>query len=628
MNSRKKKQQKTDQTDQKTARWLLWILPLLVLMVLSPMVGQEFLNYDDDWMIFENPNVVNLTVEKAGALFGEFYKGQYAPLPMIIMGLLYKLGTGSALAFKAGAIVIHLANTLLVFMLLKLLFRNVRLAVLAAAFFALHPVQAESVAWLSAAWKMGLFALFALATLLAWTRYIYQKQPRHYWLALLMMLLAVFSKEQAIILPLLMMTISWYKGMNFSRIRHWTPLVPFFAISLAFTVITYLAVSSDIGIGGQALALPDRIYLLSHALVSYFRLLLWPVHLSPFYGIPQATTLGYFVFPLLAVLIIAGLWIMARKDRRVAWALLFFAATLLLSFALQVVSLRDTLYADRYLYLGVPAFFAALILTLEKMTRRRLTLLFVAVLLVASFITHSRIKTYQDSETLWTAAIEGPYASPLAYTNRGRHYRQHNQTQKALADYNKALELNPDFYLALNNRGKIFFDAGHHDHAILDFQKALDINPTYVPALNNRGIWHASQNQLAEAIDDLSLALQHDPYHADALANRALALYYTNSYLPAIDDINAYLEIHPADASMFNLRALCHRGLNDHEAALADLNQAIALDPHDGRYFQNRSFLHNDMGNHQQAWNDIRKARELGVQVSPEYIRQFEQATP
>lgn len=599
----------------------LLILAFLTLLVFSPLLQQDFLNYDDDWMIFENPHVVHFSGESIRVLFTDFYKGQYSPLAMTISGAIYQLGAGSAFAFKLGSLLIHLLNTLLVYLLLKTLFRDHRTGLVAAAFFALHPVQAESVAWLSASYKMGIFALFSLAALWYWLSYTREHKTMHLAISLLMMILAALSKEQAIILPLLMLSVSWFEKKNLLSRKTWLPLLPFFLISLLLTLTTYLAVSSGMDIKTHEFSFLQRIFLLGYSFVSYLRLLLWPLNLAPLYGFPQAGAAAWLIYPLLGILALYLMWRASRNDRRVKWALVFFLLSLILSFSLQLVSIRDTLYADRYLYLGVPVFFGALFLGLEKVAGKNISWLFLIMILVASGISFQKAKVYKNSETFWSDAINGPYVNALAYTNRGRQYRLSNQIPRAMADYNKALELDPDFYLALNNRGKILFDQGQHDAAMRDFQKALDIMPDYPPALNNRGVWFASRHELKKALDDFNRALQLDPYYTDAYANRALAHFYLRDYKMAISDTDDFLKFKPADASMVNLRALCHRNLGDLPMALLDFDQAIELDPTDGRYYQNRSFLHYAMENYQQAWLDIQQAMALGIPANPSYIK-------
>jgi protein O-mannosyl-transferase len=606
-------------------RKFFWLICGLLLLIFFSMIGQEFVNYDDDWMIYENNFVTELSRENLAQLFSTFYYGQYSPLSMLILSLVFKIGSGNVIVFKTGAILIHLINAILVFGIFRKLFSDIRSGLIAMAFFAVHPVQIESIAWLSASYKVGIFALFTLAGLYFWIKYLENKKVSFYVLAVVMMISACFSKEQALIFPLFIILISWYKGIKILRLNEILKFVPFAAVSLVFVIVSFLAVASRAEVKVADYSLIERIFFLSYSFISYLRLLFLPINLAPFYGFPESDFSGYIFYPILTAVALFIIYWAIKTDRRVLFTFLFFFVSLLLTFALQVVSIRDTLYADRYLYLGVPAFFLGIVYSIEHLAKKRINTMILVVVLLLSLISFNRVRVFKNSETLWTDAINKNYNNPLAYNNRGHHYRQINQIEKALADYNEALKINPNYHLTLNNRGKVYFDRGQLDIALADFDKCLSIAPSYVNALSNRGAAHAAKNNFEAALADLNRAIELEPGNLNALSNRSLTFYSMNEFEKSAGDISTFLSFKPDDADMLNLRSLSLNQLGRDKEALTDLNRAIELMPLQGVFWQNRSFLFNKMGDQTSALRDIRQAQTLGLQINPAYLQMLQQ---
>jgi protein O-mannosyl-transferase len=617
------KEQKVNRQQKSNVKFsgkYVWVVAILAFLVFTPLFNQEFINYDDDWMIYENPYVTGFSPQTIKMVFSDFYFGQYSPVSMVIIGMVHHLGGGEVLPFKIAGFFIHLINAFLVFLLLKNIFQDKRIALVGMAFFAIHPVQVESVAWLSASFKVGIFAMFSLASLYCWERFTILRKYLYYFGALLFMVVACFAKEQALVLPLFMLLISWYNKIRIFSLKNLLHYLPFLLVSLVFVIVTYLAVSSRTEVQLQQYTFGQRVYYLTYSFIEYFRLLLFPVNLSLFYGIPNASTFEKVAFPLLTAGLIFFCYRLSRSHREVAFALLFVLISLILTFALQLVALRESLHADRYLYLAVPMFYIAVMLIAEKRFRFNLNIPLLVLLIVFSGLSFLRAQKFENSEVLWTDAIENGYKNPLAYNNRGHYYRQQNKAALALRDYEEALKINPRYFRTLNNRGKILFDQGQVDVAMEDFNKALSIAPDFVSALSNRGAAFAAKGNFEAALTDLDKAIRLDSTDKNAYSNRALVYYYTNRFGDAIRDVNRYLVLVPGDADMHNLRALAYRQDDQLDKAMEDFNAAITLNASQGAFYQNRSFLWFAMGNLPEAHKDILRAQQLGVTVDPGYL--------
>jgi protein O-mannosyl-transferase len=603
-----------------------WIVPVAAFLIFISISGHDFLNYDDDWMIYENKYVTEFGIEQAKALFTDFYRGQYSPVSMAITGLAYQLGNGSTVMLKILGLLFHLISIYLVYLLFSKITANYRLSVLASAVFALHPVQVETVAWLSASLKIGPYAVFTLAGLLAWVIYLQQKKPLFYRLSLVLMVFSCFSKEQAFVFPAYLVLINFLHDKDIFSKKRIAELIPFIITAIIFVVVTYMAVNSNAEVQVTKFSLIEKFLLMAYSFVGYVRFMIIPINLAPAYDSPGLiSNIGsLFIYLLMTAGIVFVFALSIKKDKQIAFGIFFFLISIALGFALQIISIRDSLVYDRYLYLGLPGFFLALIVGTERMAKRNLTPVFLVIIAIFSLGTIQRVSVFKNSETLWTDAINKKYKNPLAYNNRGHFYRQNNQIEKALADYNEALKIDPNYYLTLNNRGKIFFDRGQLDQAMVDFNKCLSIAPDFVNALSNRGAAYAAKGNLEGALTDLNKAIAIEPLNTNTLSNLALVNYSLNQFENTVRDVTTYLEVKANDADMINLRSLAFNQLGRDKEALDDLNLALQIIPNQGVFWQNRSFLHNKMGNREAALNDIKKAESLGVKVNQEYLRMLQ----
>ena len=607
-------------------RKVFWIIPLVTFFVYISIIGQEFVNYDDDWMIYDNTYVTDFNPEKAKLLFTEFYQGQYSPVSMALIATAYTIGSGKPIALKLTGLLLHLISIILIFRLFSVMTGNLRLALLSAAFFALHPVQVEAVAWVSASIKIGTYAVFTLAGLIFWVKYLRDEKISFYLLSLFFMILSCFSKEQAFVFPLYLILITYSMKNEIFIKKRILELIPFGLVAILFLVITYFAVNSNIQVQLNQFSLTEKLLLMSYSFVAYLKLMLFPVNLAPFYNAPETinSIKGLLLYPIITFAIIAIILWSIKRSKILLFGISFFLISIALTYALQIISIRDSLIYDRYLYLGLPGFIIAVMAGAEIMFKRKLSVIFLLVLAIFSVASFQRVKVFQTSETLWTDAINKKYNNPLAYNNRGHYYRLNNNIQKALADYNQALSINPNYYLALNNRGKIYFDQGQIGLALEDFNKSLSVSPDYVGALNNRGAAHAANDDLVAALTDLNRAIELKQNNLDALLNRTLVFSYSNQFENAIADATAYLKLKPDDADMLNIRSLAYNRLDRDAESLTDLDRAIELLPSQGIFWRNRSYFFNKMGNIPDALRDIKQAQSLGTEVSQDYIHMLQ----
>jgi tetratricopeptide (TPR) repeat protein len=176
---------------------------------------------------------------------------------------------------------------------------------------------------------------------------------------------------------------------------------------------------------------------------------------------------------------------------------------------------------------------------------------------------------------------------------RGAVYQNRGQLSKAIAECNKAIEINPTYAPVYNSRGFAYIGKGEYDEAISDFNKAIEINPKFAMAYNNRGYAYGVKGQYDQAISDSNRAIDLNPKLAMAYNNRGLAYLNKGRHDRAISDCNRALKVNPRDATAYNIRAVS--------------------------YFFKREF--------DKSWDDVHKALNLGYPVRPEFLEALREAS-
>jgi Tfp pilus assembly protein PilF len=365
--------------------------------------------------------------------------------------------------------------------------------------------------------------------------------------------------------------------------------IPFFALSLWVGWLT-LAAQAQVG----ATELPrhwgpfQRLLLASYGIVMYVVKLFWPFRLSATYPYPDSLSWGFapvFFLALPVVLLaVAALLRYGRGNRPLIFGAVFFFINIVL--VLQFFTVGHVTMADRYTY--VPYLGLTLPLTWWLDDRRQprgrtfrtaLAAVVAAVVAISLWQTPVRCKVWKNSETLWSDVIAKYPSGFLAYVSRGQYNSRSGQLDRALADYNRALALNPNMVEALTNRGTVLARMGDYTGAMRDFDAAIRTNPRYAQAYKNRGV----------------------------------ALSQLKRYEEAIADFRKLLELTPGDAAITSEIGVSYLRLDRPQEALAEFNRAIALAPNSGLVYFNRSVAWERLGDRARALDDARRAQSLGV---------------
>jgi len=520
---------------------------------------------------------------------------QYFPLVYTTFRIEHALWGLNPFGYHWINLLLHVANALLVWRLLARL--HVPGAWLAGAIFALHPVQVESVAWITER-KNVLMGFFFLLTLLAWIAFVDErtKRPwRFYALALVLYVLALSAKTTACTLPAALLLILWLekKPISWQRILQ---VIPFFFVGLGMGLVTVWWERYHQGTSRSLFAFLspiERILIASRAVWFYLSKLIWPsnlIFIYPKWNISPAHPLDY--AGLLAGIALCAVIYFARRyvGRSIEVAAAFFVATLspVLGF-IMLYTFRYTFVADHYQYLasiGPIALASAGVATLADIFKRiRPLILSVAVCLTVTLalLTWRQAAMYADIEALWRTTLARNPGCWMAHNNLGIVLFQKADTDDAIAHYRTTLEMQPDFWdaeynlgIALLSKGQVDEAIAHCsnavriapndpdaqvalgnallqkeriDDAIVHYQRALSTRPDYFLAHHSLGHAFLEKGEIDAAIFHCRAALLIQPENADAHANLAIALDEKGQTAEAIQHYKKALEISPQSVS-------------------------------------------------------------------------------
>jgi tetratricopeptide (TPR) repeat protein len=448
---------------------------------------------------------------------------QYYPLLHSAFWLEFQLWGGDLLDYHLLNVLLHALSAFLLVAILQRL--EIPGAWLAAFLFALHPVQVESVAWISEQ-KNTLSTVFYLASALVYLRFDRTRRRNAYWIALALFAMALLSKTVTATLPACLLVILWWKRGKLDWRRDVLPLAPWLVLGAAAGAFSAWMERSVVGAQGSRFALSflERLMLSGRVVVFYLAKLIWPSNLTfiyPHWNIDAHAWWQYGFTAAVAALAVA-LALLARKHRAPLAGLLFFIGTLVpvLGF-LNVYPFQFSYVADHFQYVAclgviVPA---AAALTLASQRFSYLPALLVAVL---AFVSWARASVYQDAETLYRDTVARNPEGWMAHNNlAGVLMREEGHEQEAMAELQTVVRLNPDVAEAHINLGSFYSSMrGHEQQGVAEYRTALRLQPNNAEAHNNLGTTLADlPGQRDAAIAEYRTALRLRPDYAEAHNN-------------------------------------------------------------------------------------------------------------
>ena len=615
--------------------FLLFLLLLITFLCFLPVLQSDFIpTWDDNFYIIDNPVIKSITLSTIKQMFTTQVGGTYVPLPLLSYAIEYHFWGLNPVPFHVDNLVLHLICTLLVFQILRWLKLKNLYAASGALIYGIHPMGVESVAWVTER-KDLLYGVFYFSSLYIYIRYVLSKSRKllFFFLSLILFVLALFSKIQAVSLPLLLLLIDYYFQRPFT-VKTNIEKIPYLVLSFVFGIAGILILKNVGALKiNELFTLTERIFFGIYTLNAYILKFFAPLKLSVLY--PYAITTGttlpllYYISPLFIILLGFLVYRTYRTTRAIVFGSLVFLFSVF--FMLQIFGAGQGFLADRYIkvpYLGFVFLFGWSLdkVMVNKSRKKPFIWCLVAVFSIfLMIITYNRCKVWKNGETLWTDVIDKyPGREARPYACRGLYYRAQSDNDKALADMNRSLSLdNKDAEIMLF-RGNIYFDKGMEDSAYLDYIHVKKLNHEDAIALGNLGAIYVKRNQLDSAVFYLSKSLKLDSAFATSYANRAVAFGGMGRLEESITDFKHYVSLKPNDEKVFTSIAIAYQRLGRNRESLEWFDKAIRLKPDFGSYYYFRSQSYKNMGDRSHALADAQMARDKGVDIPPEYLKSIQ----
>jgi len=615
-------------------------LTLAVLAAFWQVNNCVFINYDDEDYITENSHIQNgITTEGIQWAFTTNRAANWHPLTWLSHMLdcqLFGLKPGR---HHLTNVFFHIANTLLLFLILNRMTRALWQSAFVAALFALHPLHVESVAWVSER-KDVLSAFFWMLTMGAYVFYVERPSLQRYLPVFILFALGLMAKPMLVTLPFVLLLLDYWPLQRFQQKRPaqeihaeahrpvsvdkqkgtskkkyaekveakaekpadskypWTLLrpllwekIPLFALTALSSIATYVVQQKGGAVVSiEAFPLSERIANAFVSYVIYIKKMIWPNDLAIFYPHPGVLPSWQVIGSVLVLLIVtfAVIWV-AKKIPYLAVGWLWYVGTLVP--VIGIVQVGSQARADRYTYIPLIGLFIMAawgIPELLKKWRYRKELLFAssALSLLCFFIvTWTQVGFWQNSITVFSHALKVTTHNSRAYINLGAAYNDIGNYRKVIEVCDEAIKLDAKLEKAFYNRGLAYSRLGNQKLAVGDYDRAIEIDPRHAKAYNNRGIAYSILGSYKQAIGDFDRAIVTNPKYAEAYYNRGINYGRLGNYKQALGDFDRAIEFNPKYAEAYYNRAASYYSLGNQRQAFEDLKTAARFGDEDAKKF-------------------------------------------
>ncbi|MBF0102992.1 MAG: tetratricopeptide repeat protein [Desulfobacterales bacterium] len=611
-------------------------LVLITLFVYLPVFNYDFINYDDNLYVTDNYMVQQgISIENVLRTFTN-KEPFWQPLVYISYMIEYHLFGLTPGSFHMTNVFFHMLNVYLVFFVFYRMTGTYWQSFFLAAFFALHPFNVDSVAWISER-KNVLSTFFFLVMLYRYYQYSQNRTIANYLFVFLTLLLGLLTKSMLVTAPCVLFLLDFWPLQRFSKYiadtQHDNLIpkkqfifylilekIPFLLLSIGalyFVSLTieHMEIVSKTDVVSYTLRLSNALILY----VKYIAHLFFPLNLAIHYPFPESIPLWKPFLALCILIVISVIILHQRKEMPyllVGW--LWFLGTLV-----PVLGLVHTInwpeMADRWVYIpqlgigimlcwGVPHIFR------NKNWSYQIIGVASISLIGLTIATTLQLTYWQNSTTVFKRAIQVTEKNYLAHNNLANALKQTGNSEKAKYHYYESLKIKPDYALAHNNLALLLSKQNDIDAAIYHYQQAITINPSFKEALNNLAIVFQGIGKTDEAIHYYKRALSINPNYVEALINlgnlyvskgdKDIALMYFNSAL----QVRSLLE-HEAHYSIGNL----FTSLENLEKARTHFQKATELKPDFKEAHQNLAITLIRMGLIQEAVHHFK----IVVNLSP-----------
>ncbi|MDA8403675.1 MAG: tetratricopeptide repeat protein [Desulfobacteraceae bacterium] len=545
--------------------WAPWLASLFLLVITAAVYSSvrhhEFINFDDGGYVYENKHVqAGLTIDSirwAFTLENHDEKAYWHPVTWLSHMLDCQLFGIDSGWHHLSNLFYHMINVLLFFLLL---FRTTGAAwksAFAAALFALHPVNVDSVAWIAER-KNLLSTTFWMLTMLAYAYYAARPALWRYFLMTTVFTLGLMAKPMLVTLPCALLLLDFWPLCRFEWFqKNWlnkeaspsskcpafqiAPVsrlimekIPLLILSFGAIGLSYLSLQKNSQILNKLIQ-PMSLRI-SNALVSYLHYLwqmIWPLKLAVFYPFPKAIPIWQPIISIVILIIVTGAVIVySRKKPYLAVGWLWYVGTLTPVIGIIQGGLWPQI-ADRWAYVpfigmyimiawGIPDIFSRI--RAKKIILPGITL---TILLTLATLTMRQLKYWQNTDTLFQHTLSVTHNNYLAHMMVGNYLLKKGDSQQAMRHFKKALEINPQYSPAVETIGQEYIKLKDYAHALGHFQKALLFDPLNIVLFNKIGTIYTLMGQYDQAVRYYKEAIAINPKDPEGYNNMGVIYYYT-----------------------------------------------------------------------------------------------------
>ncbi len=570
------------------------------LWVYWPARNFAFVNYDDDEYVYDNTNVQSgLTAKSVRWAFTSMDAANWHPLTWLSLMLDRDLFGNDPGGYHLTNVCLHVANALLLFLVLAAATGAQWRSALVSFLFALHPLHVESVAWISER-KDVLSTFFLLLSLWTYVAYARTLRRSHYVRTLIYFAACLMAKPMVVTLPLLLLVLDYWPlgrlrpGSECGKHREsgtaprtsWKKLLlekaPFAALSIVVCWIAFLAQKHSGAVAGSPLDM--RIVGAVISYMHYLLLAVWPIKLAFFYPLAPEISLP---LAALSFLVLAGITVAAiRLLRRAPWFItgwLWYVISLLP--VIGIVQVGSQALADRYSYIPLIGVFIIAIWSISAVAMphpsgRRLSAVGACIILfVLSFLARRQTSYWSDSTTLFRHALAVTQGNYVAHNNLGGVFLRKGMPDSALFHFSEALRIFPNYPAALYNSGLVMRYENKPGKALFFFLKAVSADSNHAGAQECLGEMYESLGRTSQSVECYRKAIVCRPDFFSAWYRLSLVNLRYDSVDSAILCLNRALAVRPLSWEAHYYLGVAYLKKGDPDRPLFEMVQAVRLNP-------------------------------------------------
>jgi tetratricopeptide (TPR) repeat protein len=654
--NRKNKQTENIKASKSSLKVFLLFLVLVPLVLYFRVANFEFSTLDDTNIIVAHYNVIGDIKNISQAFTHDAFMDNmgvqfYRPMQTISFMLDAQLGGKEAWIYHLSNLIWHILVVIALFFFLNIIGIKKEISFLLALFFSINPLFANAVAWVPARGDI-LLCFFSLLSFMTFLEYFSTRKTIYILLHAIVFLLAVFSKETVVLLPIIILSYLYFVEKKKFILRNIIPFVAIWCLSfilfycLRRFVLNASMFSEYFGIIPFIKNLPS--------IPITFGKFFFPYNLStmPFFD-NTALILGTVLIIIFSVITIK----VTTGERRIV----IYGAIWFLAFSFPPMFLRSYIsdigyeYFDYRAYLpiiGILIISGFLINKLSASVSFKKMLVFsIPILLVYSITAFFHSAVYADPISFFTSAIKVNPQNSMAFNSRGCMYLDNGRTNEAIADFDNSIKACTTYSVPYNNKGLLYRSLGDHKRAEYYLSLALYYDTLYPKANqefayinlsseklslkkyeeaivlvkkgiekysddrslhNNLGLAYYYTGKFDSAVVEYNKAIQSESNSFIYYNNRGKSEFRLNHYPDAMSDFNKALELKPDFSDAYFYRGLTKMNLNKFEEAISDFNMRINLDSRSGEAYHFRGIAYSKINKQKEARDNMNKAIELG----------------